>query len=98
MGIVAATAGNNIVPVLVEGLKGSEYRGYDSAGLAVISGDGIEAGALGRPCRRTRNRLGRHSVHLGIAHTHVGPPTASRQSATPTRTFRSIAVVVTTAS
>ena len=41
-GIVAAAAGSNIVPVLVEGLKKLEYRGYDSAGLAVISGAGIE--------------------------------------------------------
>ena len=41
-GIVAAAAGSNIVPVLVEGLKRLEYRGYDSAGLAVVSGDGIE--------------------------------------------------------
>ena len=41
-GIVAAAAGNNIVPVLVEGLKKLEYRGYDSAGLAVISGNDIE--------------------------------------------------------
>jgi glucosamine--fructose-6-phosphate aminotransferase (isomerizing) len=41
-GIVAAAAGKNIVPVLVEGLKKLEYRGYDSAGLAVIGSDGIE--------------------------------------------------------
>ena len=41
-GIVAAAAGNNIVPVLVEGLKKLEYRGYDSAGLAVIGNTGIE--------------------------------------------------------
>ncbi len=37
-GIVAAAAAGNIVPVLVEGLKKLEYRGYDSAGLAVIVG------------------------------------------------------------
>ena len=41
-GIVAAAASKNIVPVLVEGLKRLEYRGYDSAGLAVISAAGIE--------------------------------------------------------
>jgi glucosamine--fructose-6-phosphate aminotransferase (isomerizing) len=41
-GIVAAAAGKNIVPVLVEGLKRLEYRGYDSAGLAVISNRTIE--------------------------------------------------------
>ena len=41
-GIVAAAAAGNIVPVLIEGLNKLEYRGYDSAGLAVIGGAGIE--------------------------------------------------------
>jgi glucosamine--fructose-6-phosphate aminotransferase (isomerizing) len=35
-GIVGAIAERNIVPVLVEGLKRLEYRGYDSAGIAVV--------------------------------------------------------------
>ena len=47
-GIVAAAAGNNIVPVLVEGLKKLEYRGYDSAGLAVIGQAGIERVRIGQ--------------------------------------------------
>ncbi|NJM32777.1 MAG: hypothetical protein HC848_07905, partial [Limnobacter sp.] len=34
-GIVAVLSKNNCVPVLVDGLKRLEYRGYDSAGLAV---------------------------------------------------------------
>ena len=34
-GIVGAVAGRDVVPVLVEGLKRLEYRGYDSAGIAV---------------------------------------------------------------
>ena len=38
-GIVGAIAERNIVPVLVEGLKRLEYRGYDSAGIAVVQGD-----------------------------------------------------------
>ncbi len=38
-GIVGAVAQRNVVPILVEGLKRLEYRGYDSAGLAVL-GDG----------------------------------------------------------
>ncbi|MBS0365863.1 MAG: glutamine--fructose-6-phosphate transaminase (isomerizing) [Proteobacteria bacterium] len=37
-GIVAAVADRNIVPVLMEGLRRLEYRGYDSAGLAVLNG------------------------------------------------------------
>ena len=48
-GIVAAAAGNNIVPVLIEGLKKLEYRGYDSAGIAVIGESAIErVRAVGR--------------------------------------------------
>ncbi|RJG12743.1 glutamine--fructose-6-phosphate transaminase (isomerizing) [Pseudomonas cavernicola] len=39
-GIVGAVAERNITAILVEGLKRLEYRGYDSAGLAVISNDG----------------------------------------------------------
>ncbi len=38
-GIVGAIAERNIVPVLVEGLKRLEYRGYDSAGVAVLQGN-----------------------------------------------------------
>ncbi|MBD9359414.1 glutamine--fructose-6-phosphate transaminase (isomerizing) [Methylomonas fluvii] len=36
-GIVAGVAQRNVVPILLEGLKRLEYRGYDSAGLAVVS-------------------------------------------------------------
>ena len=39
-GIVGAIARRNIVPVLIEGLRRLEYRGYDSAGVAVLQGDG----------------------------------------------------------
>jgi len=35
-GIVAGVADRNIVPILIEGLRRLEYRGYDSAGIAVI--------------------------------------------------------------
>ncbi|MEM7084412.1 MAG: class II glutamine amidotransferase, partial [Pseudomonadota bacterium] len=38
-GIVGAVAERNIVPILVEGLRRLEYRGYDSAGLAVLDAD-----------------------------------------------------------
>src|ERR1700733_5492709 len=39
-GIVGAIAERNIVPILMEGLRRLEYRGYDSAGLAVLNGSG----------------------------------------------------------
>ncbi len=38
-GIVGAVAERNIVPILVEGLRRLEYRGYDSAGVAVLGDD-----------------------------------------------------------
>lgn len=40
-GIVGGIAQRNVVPILLEGLKRLEYRGYDSAGLAVISNQQI---------------------------------------------------------
>jgi glucosamine--fructose-6-phosphate aminotransferase (isomerizing) len=46
-GIVGAIANRDVVPLLVEGLKRLEYRGYDSAGIAVV------AGAHVRRVRRT---------------------------------------------
>ena len=39
-GIVGAVAERDIVPVLIEGLRRLEYRGYDSAGVAVVRDDG----------------------------------------------------------
>jgi glucosamine--fructose-6-phosphate aminotransferase (isomerizing) len=39
-GIVGAIAQRDIVPILVEGLRRLEYRGYDSAGVAVLNGSG----------------------------------------------------------
>src|SRR5690349_10316341 len=42
-GIVAATAQRDVAPLLIAGLKALEYRGYDSAGLAVL-----ESGAIRR--------------------------------------------------
>src|SRR5580700_5009656 len=37
-GIVGAVAERNIVPILMEGLRRLEYRGYDSAGIAILNG------------------------------------------------------------
>jgi len=68
-GIVAAAAGNNIVPVLVEGLKKLEYRGYDSAGLAVINGPGIaRVRSVGRVAELEAASASTAST-TGIAHT-----------------------------
>jgi glutamine---fructose-6-phosphate transaminase (isomerizing) len=68
-GIVAAAAGKNIVPVLVEGLKKLEYRGYDSAGLAVIVPGNIErVRSVGRVAELEAASANTQSV-TGIAHT-----------------------------
>jgi glucosamine--fructose-6-phosphate aminotransferase (isomerizing) len=68
-GIVAAAAGKNIVPVLVEGLKKLEYRGYDSAGLAVIADDNIErVRSVGRVAELEAASANTQAI-TGIAHT-----------------------------
>ena len=82
-GIVGAISTRNVVPTLIEGLKRLEYRGYDSAGVAVLQGDGqmgrvrtvgkvraLEAALALTPLAGT----------LGIAHTRWathGAPTES---------------------
>ncbi len=82
-GIVGGIAQRNVVPILLEGLKRLEYRGYDSAGLAVINGreiyrkrelgkvKGLEALLQADPI----------AGNLGIAHTrwatHGKPSTAN---------------------
>ncbi|MEN5264948.1 glutamine--fructose-6-phosphate transaminase (isomerizing) [Stenotrophomonas sp. TWI587] len=50
-GIVGAIAHRDVVPVLIEGLKRLEYRGYDSSGIAVIDASAAEPGV--RRVRRT---------------------------------------------
>ncbi|WP_298394677.1 glutamine--fructose-6-phosphate transaminase (isomerizing) [uncultured Azonexus sp.] len=68
-GIVAAAADKNIVPILVEGLKKLEYRGYDSAGLAVIGADRIErVRSVGRVAELESASADTASP-TGIAHT-----------------------------
>ena len=47
-GIVGAVASRNVVPMLVEGLRRLEYRGYDSAGVAVINGEIKRVRRIGR--------------------------------------------------
>ncbi len=69
-GIVGAVASRDITPVLLDGLRRLEYRGYDSAGLAVVNqGDEIDARrAVGRVAALEAIVDGVNG-HLGIAHT-----------------------------
>ena len=77
-GIVGAVAQRNVVPVLLEGLRRLEYRGYDSAGIAVLNGThgAASCGVLRR--LRSTGRVAELakladqqglSGTLGIAHT-----------------------------
>jgi len=69
-GIVGAAARRDIVPVLVEGLKRLEYRGYDSAGVAVSSGGLKRVRALGRVAALSEQIAKEHLTGVtGIAHT-----------------------------
>ncbi|TVO57590.1 glutamine--fructose-6-phosphate transaminase (isomerizing) [Denitromonas halophila] len=70
-GIVTAISTQNVVPVLLEGLRKLEYRGYDSAGLAVLhEGDLVRARSAGRVAELAAIADSRHlSANIGIAHT-----------------------------
>ena len=74
-GIVAYVGNKTVAPLLVEGLKRLEYRGYDSAGLAVVRGQdqGIElCRSVGRVSvldDRLQKDLGKYEGTLGVAHT-----------------------------
>jgi glucosamine--fructose-6-phosphate aminotransferase (isomerizing) len=69
-GIVGAIARRNVVPLLLEGLKRLEYRGYDSAGIAVVNGALHRVRSTGRVTELAR-RAHEHRLAgpLGIAHT-----------------------------
>ena len=41
-GIIGYVGSDEVVPVILDGLRRLEYRGYDSAGMAVLSGHGIQ--------------------------------------------------------
>jgi len=71
-GIVGAVAERNIVPVLVEGLRRLEYRGYDSAGIAVLKQDNSLGllRAVGKVADLERKLESTPlSGRLGVAHT-----------------------------
>jgi len=67
-GIVAAVAVRNVVPVLIEGLLRLEYRGYDSAGLALLNPALTRLRSVGRVAELATQAADQAS-HLGIAHT-----------------------------
>jgi glucosamine--fructose-6-phosphate aminotransferase (isomerizing) len=79
-GIVGYVGPKQASPILLEGLRRMEYRGYDSAGVAIINGDGIKiqkaAGKLSALVENVKANPTRGT--LGVGHTRWathGPPT-----------------------
>ena len=80
-GIIGYVGRREAAPILVEGLHRLEYRGYDSAGVAVQNGAGVVVTKLAGRVAALGEVLGREPLHgtSGIAHTrwatHGAPTT-----------------------
>ena len=70
-GIVGAIANRDISPVLLEGLRRLEYRGYDSAGMAVLTNGSLERVRRTGKVSELSDALNESNLSgkLGIAHT-----------------------------
>ena len=70
-GIVGYVGPRVATPMLLEGLKRLEYRGYDSAGVALMNGSGVETRRAAGKIARLEAALAAKPVHgsVGIAHT-----------------------------
>ncbi len=78
-GIVGITGDQEAVPVLLEGLRRLEYRGYDSAGMAIVQSDGLQLVKKKGKIKDLEEALPAGRLHgtCGIAHTRWathGPP------------------------
>ena len=70
-GIVGGTSNRNILPILVEGLRRLEYRGYDSAGVAYKNNGKISLVKNAGRVEELADKLNlkNNSARIGIAHT-----------------------------
>jgi glucosamine--fructose-6-phosphate aminotransferase (isomerizing) len=70
-GIVAYLGDKEAQPLLLEGLRRLEYRGYDSSGIAILNGTGLEVVKKVGRIEQLERVLGSHPLHgtLGISHT-----------------------------
>ncbi len=70
-GIVGAVAERNVVPILMEGLRRLEYRGYDSAGIAVRNGDNVSRLRRAGKVKELQHALDESPIEgfVGISHT-----------------------------
>jgi glucosamine--fructose-6-phosphate aminotransferase (isomerizing) len=70
-GIIGYVGSNDAVPIIVDGLKKLEYRGYDSSGIAVYGRNGFDVIKQKGRLTALEARLGEHPLtgHLGIGHT-----------------------------
>jgi glucosamine--fructose-6-phosphate aminotransferase (isomerizing) len=69
-GIVGAVAQRDVVPILIEGLRRLEYRGYDSAGIALLAPAMTRVRAVGRVAElQARATDAGATAPTGIAHT-----------------------------
>src|SRR5436189_1303380 len=70
-GIIGYVGSRDVVPVLIGGLKKLEYRGYDSAGIAVVNGNGVEVVRAEGKLSNLESKLGEREIHgtFGMGHT-----------------------------
>jgi glutamine---fructose-6-phosphate transaminase (isomerizing) len=70
-GIIGYIGSKPVVPVLLDGLRRMEYRGYDSAGVAVVSPEGISLRRSAGKLANLETSISKEPVHglYGVGHT-----------------------------